>query len=220
MTRADNPRRGAARRVLIVDDHEVTRRGLRELLIEALPEAEVQEAASCMEMEARLKDGPWHLLVLDLLLPDRSVLELLARVSKEARRTPVLVLTAIPEAEYVAEALRAGVLGYIHKNRASEELVRAVSLVLEGEVYLDSEGARAMAEVPQLVEQLPHQSLSPRELQVFLLLAGGRSIKETALDLSLSHKTVSTYLTRIRDKTGLLSLVDIARYALRHRLVR
>jgi len=132
----------------------------------------------------------------------------------------VLILTAVSEAEYAARTLAVGANGYITKQHASDELVLAARKVMAGEIYLSSEAARVLASGLRNKDTIaPHETLSRRELEVFCLIAQGKTIKEIAYELSVSAKTVSTYVSRIKEKTGLENYVDIARYALKNQLV-
>lgn len=208
------------RNVLIADDHEVTRRGVREILQDAFPEVRVFEAVDSSEALAQLTARPWDLVVLDIMMPGANILEVIRGVRGVHPAVPVLVLTALTEIEYVTQAMKAGANGLIHKNRAADELLEAIRQVANGGRYLHPETAAALAATLQDNEpSLPHQKLSERELEIFRLIALGRAVKEIAAELELSDKTVATYLNRIREKTGLKSHVDIARYALQNKLV-
>ena len=126
-------------RILIADDHEVTRRGLREILKDEFGEVDVEEAADAAATLARVEAGKWDLLMLDIVMPGMNVIDMLAAVRRVRSRLPVLILTAIPEMEYVVRTLKAGANGYINKQRAADELIVAVRKVLAGETYLSSD---------------------------------------------------------------------------------
>lgn len=208
------------RNVLIADDHEVTRRGVRELLADGFPGVEVAEAADGHTVLARLSERSWDLILLDIMMPGLTILELLQRLRTQNAAVPVLVLTAVDEVEYVVQTMKSGASGLIHKHRAADELLGAIEQVLRGESYLHPETAAAIARSLHDRSEPPvHTRLSVRELEIFCSIALGRAIKEIAGDLALSDKTVSTYLARIREKTGLTTHVEIARYAMRHGLV-
>lgn len=208
------------RRVLIADDHEVTRRGIRDILLDHFPDLKVVEAADADSAYSHLSSRDFDLLILDLLMPGEPVLKNIARIRSQFPRLPILILTAATETEYIVETMRAGANGLIHKHRASSELIEAVGRVCSGGSYLHPESAVAVAAtLREGKEEALHDRLSERELEVFRLIAVGFSIKEIALQVSLSEKTVATYLARIREKTGLNSHVDIARYALHRGLV-
>lgn len=208
------------RHVLVADDHAVTRRGVVDLVHEALGEVNCSEVSDGAALLAQLPSRRWDLILLDVMMPGMSVLEVLAGIRAADPRVPVLVLTASGEVEYVVETMKAGANGLIHKHHAAIELIDAINRVVVGGTYLHPEAAIAIATA--LHERKPersHELLSERELEIFRRIALGRSIKEIAFDLGLSNKTVATYLARIRAKTGLNGHVDIARYALQNGLV-
>ena len=206
--------------VLIADDHEVTRRGIRELLRDAYEGVQVAEAVDAATALALLPKNAWDLVLLDIFMPGSNVLDLIRSIRAVEPEVPILILTALTEPEYVIQTLEAGANGLIHKHRAADELLEAIGRVAGGGTYLHAESASALAaslRAPKTL--LPHESLSPRELEIMIAIAQGLAIKEIAANLDLSDKTVATYLSRIREKTGLMSHVDIARYALKHSLV-
>ena len=208
------------RYVLIADDHEVTRRGMREIVHEAFPEVEILEAADGPGVRSQLTARPWDLILLDIMMPGSNVLETLARIREMHPSVPVLVLTAVTEVEYVVQTMKAGANGLIHKHHAADELLGAIKRVADGGTYLHAETAIAIATSLRATEPArPHKDLSARELEIFRLIALGQAIKEIADELGISDKTVATYLARIREKTGLSSPVAIARYALKNGLV-
>jgi two-component system, NarL family, invasion response regulator UvrY len=206
--------------ILIVDDHEIVRRGLKGLLSDEYPELYVAEAKDGPEIYTRLAERHWDLILLDVLMPAMNVIDTLAEIRRRDANVPVLILTAASETEYAVRTLKAGANGYITKQHASDELIVAVRKVLAGEVYLSSEAARALADgLRRGVQAAAHEALSQRELEVFCEIARGKAVKQIAYDLSVSAKTGGTYIARIREKTGLESYVEIARYALQNKLV-
>jgi two-component system, NarL family, invasion response regulator UvrY len=204
--------------VLIADDHEVVRRGLKEILQGEFTELCIGEAQDAQELQERLEERSWTLVLLDVLIPGVNVLEAVSRIHKLDPPTRVLIVTSISESEYAGSLLRAGADGYITKQRACDELIAAVHKVLEGGVYLTDAGIRLLA-TGRPAQAAAHERLSARELQVLRLLARGRSVKEIAQELSVSDKTVATYVARIREKTGLQNYVEMTRYALQHKSV-
>lgn len=206
--------------VLVADDHAVTRRGVCDLVRELFDGVECVEASSGDEVLARLGTRAWDLLLLDVMMPGASILDVLASVRASNGTVPILVLTASTEVEYVVETMKAGANGLVHKHQAANDLEDAIRRVAGGGNYLHPDTAFAIA--GSLRERKPrpvHEGLSEREIEIFRGIALGRSIKEIAYDLGLSDKTVATYLARIRSKTGLVGHVEIARYALHHGLV-
>jgi DNA-binding NarL/FixJ family response regulator len=207
------------KRILIVDDHEVVRRGLRGILTEAFPDAECGEASDSREAMGALTSATWDLVLLDINLPGRSGLEVLADLRQMQPSLPVVMLSVYPEADYAVRAIRMGAAGYLTKQTAADELLAAVRKALEGGKYVTASLAETLARtLGGEIQSLPHESLSPRELQVLRLIVAGRSLKEIAAELSLSEKTVGTYRTRISDKMGLRTNVELTRYAMQNGL--
>lgn len=207
-------------RILIADDHEILRRGLREILASHFGKWTVGEARDATEAIRLLIQEDWDLALLDINMPGRSGLEVLEEARRLRPKLPVLVLTSYPEKEFAVRAFRLGAAGYITKQEASDQLIVAVRRVLTGGKYVTASLAEHLAtHLGEDGQIAPHESLSQRELQVFRLIALGKSIKEIAAELALSEKTIATYRARITTKTGLSSNVEIARYALKQRLV-
>jgi DNA-binding NarL/FixJ family response regulator len=207
-------------RVLIVDDFEVVRRGLKEIFADEFPELEVGEAGTSQAALELVMKQEWELVLLDINIPGRNGLEVLEEVKRLRPRTPVLVLSAYPEEEFAIRSFKLGASGYLNKSRASDELLAAAKKVLAGGKYVTASLAEKLAAaVGGSAEQAPHDSLSNRELQVLRMVASGKTIKEAAAEMALSEKTVGTYRSRISQKLGLGSNVELARYALRHGLV-
>lgn len=147
-------------------------------------------------------------------------MEVLTEARRLTPKTPVLVLTSYPEEQFALHALKLGAAGYITKNEATEQLITAVQRLLAGGKYITASLAETLAHHVGAADlQAPHEALSHRELQVLCAIATGKSVKEIATQLSLSEKTIATYRTRITEKTGLRSNVDIARFALKQGLV-
>jgi DNA-binding NarL/FixJ family response regulator len=193
---------------------------LRDLLVSRLDTVHLGEARDAAEAIQHLTQQAWDLVLLDINLPGRNGLEVLTEARRLSPKTPVLVLTSYPEEQFALHALKLGASGYITKNEATEQLITAVQRLLAGSKYITASLAESLAHhvgAPDL--QAPHEALSHRELQVLCAIATGKSIKDIASQLSLSEKTIATYRTRITEKTGLRSNVDIARFALKQGLV-
>ena len=207
-------------RVLIADDHEIVRHGLRDILTTRLGKVALSEAKDAGETINLLIKEDWDLVLLDINMPGRDGLEVLAEAKRLRPKTPVLVLTAYPEEQFALRAFKLGASGYLTKQSATDELVTAVQRILAGGKYITASLAERLAvSLGGSDDQAPHEALSNRELQVLRLIAVGKSIKETAAEMALSEKTVATYRTRISEKAGLKTNVEIARYALKHGLV-
>jgi two-component system, NarL family, invasion response regulator UvrY len=208
--------------ILLVDDHAVVRRGLRELLGEEFPSAEFGEAASGAEALAQIAKRPWGLVILDVSLPGRDGLEVLKEALALRPGVPIMMLSVHAEDQYAIRALRAGAAGYVTKETAAEDLTAAVRKILQGGKYVSPRLAEQMVAALATRDgttQLLHEGLSDRELQVLRMLAVGKSVKEIGLELALSEKTISTYRTRIIGKMKMRSNAELMRYALRAGLV-
>jgi two-component system, NarL family, invasion response regulator UvrY len=207
-------------RILLADDHAMFRSGLRRILEPEFPGAVVGEAASLPELRTTLADGRWDVLVLDVSMAGENSLNSLPELRAAHPRLPVVVLSMYGDRQFVIRALRAGASAYLTKERAPEELLRAIRAVLAGRRYVGSELAEQLADhLAGGATASPHESLSPRELEIFLLLASARTVSEIAARLGLSVKTVSTHRSRILEKMGLRSNAELMQYAVRQGLV-
>jgi DNA-binding NarL/FixJ family response regulator len=206
--------------ILIVDDHAVVRRGLQEILSEELGPVDfgsAQNGAEALEQAARQF---WDLIVLDISMPDRNGIDLIKDLRRLHHKVPVLVLSMYPESQYAIRAIKAGAMGYVTKQSAAKELVKAVATVLDGRKYISTALThKLILDLQQSASTTaPHESLSDREYQVLCEVGSRRSVREIAGNMGLSTKTVSTYRLRVGEKIGLKSNADFARYCLEHGL--
>ena len=205
-------------RVLIADDHAVVRAGFKQFL-EADPTINaVGEAASGNETLDLLRQQEWDLVLLDIHMPDRSGLDILRHIQTGHPAVRVLVMSGLPEQQYAVNVLRAGASGYLSKDSAPEELMKAVRTVLSGRRYVSAE--ILVADLDGDPDKPLHARLSTREFQIFCKLAAGRGVSDIANELSLSVKTVSTYRSRILEKMSFSANADITSYALRNGLIQ
>jgi DNA-binding NarL/FixJ family response regulator len=215
-----SPGTGGARvRILVADDHALVRKGLIELLARQRDFTEFGEAASAADTLQMAADEAWDVLLLDLALPDSSGLELLQRVRELRPSLPVLVVSMYPEDQLGERLLEAGAAGYLTKEAAPEELVRAIRRVLRGQKYLSPALEAQLAGRPPRARSLPHERLSARELEVMLLLAAGRAIHVIARRLNVSPKTVTTYRSRVLHKMRMSTNAELTYYAVQHHLI-
>ncbi|MBB3362647.1 DNA-binding NarL/FixJ family response regulator [Mitsuaria sp. BK045] len=208
----------AKTRVVIADDHALVREGLRKVL-ELDDSIELAgEAANADEVMARLAQGGVDLLLLDLLMPGCTDVELIQRIHAAHAGLPVLVLTMHADPHIARRALEAGAGGYLTKDISTELLIDAMHHVAAGRSYVDpSLSAALIRQEPKAPE--PLESLSPRERQVLVALVRGQSLVDIAAALQVAPNTVSTYKTRLMDKLDQASLSDLVRYAVRHGIV-
>lgn len=207
--------------VLVIEDHPVVRLGVRHLIAQAWPDALIGEAESLGKALDCMRGHRWEVAVLDLSLPDSSGLEGLVKLRRQVPQTPVLILSMHDEAAYAARALQAGAAGYLTKEHATTELLTAIERVRAGGRYVSSSFAERLAGLltGDAVASIPHEALSAQEHRVMLLIARGKAPSEIAETMHLSVKTVGTYRARIREKTGLGSTAEMARYCLQHGLI-
>ena len=198
--------------ILIVDDHAIVRAGLRRLL-KGLFEGEVLEAATGREALALARATSLDLVLLDMNLPELGGLELLSRLRTVAPNLPVLVLSMHAEPLYVTRAMEAGGRGYVSKNIAPDELVKAIKQVAAGGRYVESELAQSLVLSPAPATE-PLEQLTPRDLEIVRLLARGRSLSEIADALGLGYKTIANTCTQIKAKLGVNRTADLVRVAL------
>jgi DNA-binding NarL/FixJ family response regulator len=211
---------GRAMNILIADDHAVVRRGLKEILADALPGARFSQAGNGDEVLSLLAESAASLLVLDLNVPGRSGLDVLRDVKSAYPRLPVIVLSMQPEDQYAMRCLRAGAAAYINKDSAPEELAQAARKILGGGRYVSPRLAEHLVAQLDLPAGKPlHESLSDRELEVMKMIASGVPLKEIAGRLRVSVKTVSTYRSRILEKMRMASNAEMTRYAITHGLI-
>lgn len=207
--------------ILIADDHAVVRAGLRQFLTESGNIGDVAEAASGQQAMDLLRTKRFDLLILDINMPGRNGLDILRNVRASFPDTRVLIVSGFPENQYAVNVLKAGASGYLSKESAPEELVKAVQVVLAGRRYVSSALAEQLvADLDIDSDQPVHAGLSEREFQIFCKLAAGRAVSEIARELCLSVKTVSTYRSRVLEKMNLKSNADITRYALQNGLIQ
>ncbi len=208
-------------RVLIADDHPVVRQGIKQILQDD-PEIIVKgEAEDGDETLRKVRKGGWDVLIMDLTMPERNGLDLLQQIKQEEPNLPVLVLSMHDENQFAVRLLRAGASGYLAKESAPEELIKAVRKVCSGGKYISASLAEKLADnLDRPSIKAPHDILSEREYQVLLMIGAGSSIKEIGEDLGLSVKTVSTYRTRILEKMRMRNNAQLIRYTMREKLVR
>lgn len=207
-------------RVLIIDDHSITRAGIRSLLAQAPDIDVVAEAGDGEEgVGLALQKRP-DVIVLDISLPEQSGMEVLKKLKNVLPRTAILVLSMHPEDQYAIPLLRAGASGYVAKKAPAETLLHALRRVHSGGRFISEAVAAQLAlGLDPGFDGPAHNRLSGREFEVLRLLAGGRTITDIGSELGLSVKTVSTYRRRILDKMNLSSTAEIIRYAYENRLV-
>jgi DNA-binding NarL/FixJ family response regulator len=208
-------------KILVVDDHEIVRRGVKQVLSERFPEAIVSEAGGGGEALRQVREQPWDAVILDITMKDQNGLDVLTKIGKIRPETPVLMLTVHPEEQFAVTAFKLGAAGYLAKESVAEELVEAVERVLSGRRYVSPFLAERLA---SLLDSEPKKSaldgLSKREFEVLCLLGAGRTVGQAADRLSLSVKTVSTHRVHLLKKLQLRTNAELVLYAVKNGLVR
>ena len=209
--------RPSSLRIMLVDDHPIVRRGLRDILVDAFAGAIIHEVGYGRDAIALIHSQMWHVMVLDLSLPDGSGLDVLKRVRELRPRLPVLILSMHAADQFARRAIAAGASGYLTKDAADSELVTAVSRLARGGKYFGPEVLERVAlGLHPDREDRPHERLSDREYQVLRMIGGGKTVSEIATELGLSVKTVSTYRARVLEKMKMRTNAELTHYAVRH----
>lgn len=207
-------------RVVLCDDHAMVRRGIRDTLVEAVDIQITGESSSYAEVREVLRNVPCDVLVLDLNLPGRGGMEVLASLREADSPIRVLIVSMFAEDQYAIRCLRAGAHGYLNKAGDPADLVNAVRTIAQGRKFVTP----AVSEL--LVDSLAtpgtealHSTLSEREMQTLMKIASGRKLSDIALELMLSPKTVSVYRSRLLEKLKLANNAELTVYAIRNELV-
>ncbi len=208
-------------RLLVADDHPIVREGIKRVVSNQPDMAVVAEATTGTETLVELtRHADVDVVLLDVSMPGSDFLETLRSLRGSHPDVRVLVLSVHPEAQYAVHALRGGAAGYLTKDHSPLELAAAIRKVHAGHKHLtESLQDRLAAALETNDPRAKHETLSAREFQVLCMIGSGRSVTDIAQKLELSPKTVSTYRSRILEKTGMRSNAELIRYAVEHRLV-
>jgi two-component system, NarL family, invasion response regulator UvrY len=210
---------GTSCRCLIVDDHPIVRRGIRDLLLDEGCCSTIEEAGNAADALSAVRRELWDLLILDVALPDKHGLEVLKEVKLFRPTTLVLMLSLYPEREFALRALKAGASGYLTKDQAPSDLLVAVKEVLAGRRYIPGSLANWLAShLDGSRPAVPRERLSDREMEVLRLLGQGKTVSAIAHEIALSVKTVSTYRSRLLSKLELRTTAELIHYAIEHHL--
>ncbi|HEY6193277.1 MAG TPA: response regulator transcription factor [Bacteroidota bacterium] len=207
-------------RILITDDHPLMREGVAKILLAESDMRVAGEARTAAEMLDLLREKEVDVLVLDISLPGTSGLDALKDVRQQFPRLPILILSMHPEDRFATRVLKTGASGYVTKESAPEELVKAIRKVHRGGKYVSNSLAEKLAEeIDTSAVRRPHESLSDREFQILRMIAAGKKAREIAHQLSLSVRTVNTYRTRLLQKMHMKSTAELIHYALEQKLL-
>lgn len=206
-------------RLLIVDDHGIVRKGLKQIVAENPDMVVAGEAASGEEALQLAREQEFDVAIIDIAMPGRGGLDIIKSLRALRPSLKIIMLSMYSEEQYAIRSLRDGASAYLTKANATDELVKAIETVASGKRYITPSVAERLASyIEEDSSRLPHESLSDRELQVLVMIGSGKSMSEIAVDLSLSIKTVSTYRARLLEKMGMDSNAQLIKYAVQHRL--
>ena len=206
-------------RILLVDDHPVVRRGLRDILVDAFEGAVIHEVGSGREAVGLVRSEQWTVVILDLSLPDGSGLEILKTIREIRPSLPVLILSMHAVDQFARRAIAAGAAGYLTKDTADAELVTAVSRLMRGGKFFGRDVLERVAlGLHPDGDARPHERLSDREFQVLRMIGSGKTVGEIAGEIGLSVKTISTYRARVLEKMGMRTNAELTHYVVRHEL--
>lgn len=207
-------------RILIADDHPVIRKGLVQIIEDATGLIIEDEASNGYEVLEKIRTNNFDVIILDISMPGLNGLEVLKQIKIIKSNLPVLILSMYPEEQYAIRALKAGASGYLTKESAPEELVKAILKITNGGKYISSSLAEILAfDFLGEKNKMAHELLSDREFQVMSMIASGKTVSEIADELSLSVKTVSTYRSRILSKMNLNNNAELTHYAFENNLI-
>lgn len=207
--------------VLVCDDHQIVRQGIKQILADAPDIALAHEAANGPDALARVREGGIHVVLLDIAMPQRDGLDVLKQLRADFPKVPVLMLSTYPDRQYAVRSLKLGAAGYLNKSADSAQMIEAIRRVARGSLFITAHVAELLAGAVgagQREDKPLHERLSQREFQVFRLLSQGRSVGEIAEQLVLSPNTVSTYRARVLEKTGVRNDVELALYAVQQEM--
>ena len=206
--------------VIIADDHAIVREGLKQILADT-KDIVVRGEADCGLATIKLcREHAFHVLLLDISMPDKSGIEVLKQIKKEHPNISVVMLSMHPEDQYAIRALKAGASGYLNKQSAPKELVSAIRQVSVGLKYINASVAQELANHIDEEHQVTlHETLSDREYQTMTMIASGKAVSDIAKELSLSVKTISEYRSRVLMKMKLKNNAELTHYAIKNQLI-
>ncbi|MCW3118458.1 MAG: two component transcriptional regulator, LuxR family [Chitinophagaceae bacterium] len=207
-------------RILIADDHAIMRKGIIEILRTEYPDVIIGEASDSDNLLSRILAEPWDVVISDLNMPGTNYFDALKQIKKTHPALPVLVMSMAAEDQYAIRVIKAGASGFLAKVSIHDNLINAITVVLQGRKFITPAIAEQLADSLNEVSVLePLKLLSDREFDVLKMLASGKPISEIAKQLGLSPTTVSTYRSRIMEKMKMKSNAELTRFALERNLI-
>lgn len=207
-------------KILIADDHNIFRRGLKQTINDNPGMSVIDEAVNGHEVISKVAKKHYDIIILDISMPGPDTLDIIKQIKTDTPQIAVLVLSTHPEDQYAMRIYKAGAAGYLTKETDEETLIEAIRKVHKGGKYVSpSLGEKLAFALDVDLEKSPHELLSNREYQVLLMIAAGKSISEIANEINLGVSTVSTYRSRILEKTGFKNNAEITHYAIKNQLI-
>ena len=208
-------------KVLIADDHDIVRQGIEKVLSKSDDVVVVSEASNGREVIELVKKTKIDVLLMDVEMPEKTGWEVLSELKVIKPNLPVIILSIFPEEHYGPRFIKAGAAGYLNKASKPATLLEAIRKVHQGGRYVSAKLADLLIQdLGRTTKSNPHETLSPREFQVFCQIAAGKKLKGIADELSLSITTVSTHRSRILDKMDMKTNAELIHYAVKHGLIR
>jgi len=208
------------KKILIADDHSAIRIGVKQICTSEFPALIFGEAVNFIEVFQKLKEHDWDILILDIDLPGRNGLEILKQIKGEKIKVPVLIFSFHSEEQIALRALKLGAAGYLSKDAADMELVKAINKILSGKKYVSQDlSEKLLSMLDDNSDKELYDLLSDREYQTLLLIASGKTVTEIAEILCLSSPTISTYRARILEKMRMKNNAELTTYAIKQKLV-
>lgn len=206
-------------KVLVADDHAILRHGLKQILSETPDMLVVAEAENGHEVLKKIRQTDLDVVVMDISMPEKTGWDVLVQLKSEGSKLPVIILSVAPEDNYAIAMLKAGAAGYMTKSSAPEQLVEAIRKVAHGGRFISPHLAeRLVFDLESDNKEVTHKALSPREFQIMVMIASGKTVSEIAEELSLSVQTISTHRSRILDKLKMTSNAQLTHYAIKNNL--
>jgi len=207
-------------KILIADDHSAIRSGVRQICVSEFKNVLFGEALSYAEVFEKLRTESWNILILDIDLPGRNGLDILSQIRAEKLKIPVLMFSFHSEDQIAIRAMKLGAAGYLVKDVADQELIKAINQIVQGKKYVSQRlSEKLLSMLNDDVEKELHEILSDREYQTLILIASGKTVSEIANILCLSTPTISTYRARVLAKMSLKNNAELTTYALTYKLV-
>jgi DNA-binding NarL/FixJ family response regulator len=207
--------------IIIADDHAFLREGIKKTIKDEIDMSIIGEASNAADLLKEVKQKEASVVILDISMPGKSGLDVLKDLKAMRRNLKVLILSMHPEERFAIRALKAGAMGYLTKESAPDELVKAIRTILTGRKYVSKQLSDKLLDILTTEEsgKLPHEELSDREFEVFIKIASGKKASEIAGELSISIHTVNTYRARILEKLNISSNVELTQYAMHNNLI-